>query len=300
MVSKPSEPAYTAGPDCCPQDDVFGRLARLPALRLAALHLLSISLEGDFAAAEFEAAFKADPALTADLLAVANSPLFGLRSHVQSVRHAIALMGLEGVRSLALTITMNAYWETSRVDQALLGPWRHTIATAVIAEALGGEDRAQEPLLYTGGLLHDVGRLALFRISPAKYQQILSAQFGSIEEYLALEHALFQCGHDDAGAFLATAWDLPTSLCDCIRFHHCDIAAHAGQLFELVGIACRLADVLGYPEVQREAAGEGTGALLDLLPPRLRQASSLSADALRAKVETQLGALSSLTGPAKN
>jgi putative nucleotidyltransferase with HDIG domain len=282
------------------QPDVFSRLSRLPALRMTALNLLAISMESDFAASQFEAAFRADPALSADLLLVANSPLFGLRSHVQSIRHAITLIGLEKVRSLAMTITLNAYWQTNRMNEAILGPWRHTIATAVIAEALGGEDRAREPLLYTGGLMHDIGRLALYRIAPARYEQVLATLFCNIEEYLALEHALFQCGHDDAGAFLATSWGLPTSLCDCIRFHHCSIAAHAGQLFELVGIACRLAGIFGYPEIQQEPVTDEATAALELLPPRLRHAPALTVDSLRAKVDAQLQMLSALKSPAKN
>jgi HD-like signal output (HDOD) protein len=271
--------------------NVFGRLSRLPAMRPASLKLLSISIESDSALAEFEGAFKMDPALAADLLITANSPLFGMRVQVQSIRHAVAMLGLERVRSLALTISLKGYTRTNRWGDAIQTLWRHSVATAVIAEALGSTDMTQVPLLYTSGLTHDIGRLALFQISPEAYLQVLSREFSGIEEFLELEKFLFECSHDDAGAFLAMAWGFPTALCDCIRFHHWDIASHAGQLFELVGVACRLADLLGFPEVQRTNRGDVTSEFQRLLPLRMRSNPKLAPEALTASIEAQLGSL---------
>jgi putative nucleotidyltransferase with HDIG domain len=269
--------------------NVFGRLSRLPHLRPASLKLLSISIDSDSALAEFEAAFKMDPALATDLLITANSPLFGVRVAVQSIRHAVAMLGLERVRSLALTISLKSYARSNRWGDAIQTLWRHSMATAVIAEALGAADQKQVQLLYTAGLTHDVGRLALFQISPEAYLQVLSREFSGNEEFLELEKFLFECSHDDAGAFLAMAWGFPIALCDCIRFHHWDIASHAGQLFELVGVACRLADVLGFPEVQRTNVGDVHSEFQRLLPPRMRSSSLLAPEALTAAIEAQLG-----------
>jgi HD-like signal output (HDOD) protein len=269
--------------------NVFGRLSRLPHLRPASLRLLSISVDSDSALAEFEAAFKMDAALATDLLITANSPLFGVRVQVQSIRHAVAMLGLERVRSLALTISLKGYARSNRWSDAIQTLWRHSMATAVIAEALGAADQKQVPLLYTAGLTHDIGRLALFQISPEAYLQVLSREFNCTQEFLELERFLFECSHDDAGAFLAMAWGFPIGLCDCIRFHHWDIASHAGQLFELVGVACRLADVLGFPEVRRTNLGEVTSEFQRLLPPRLRSSPLLAPEALTTSIEAQLG-----------
>ena len=271
------------------KSNVFGRLSRLPNLRPACLKLLSVSIESEDALSEFEAAFKLDPALTADLLITANSPLFGVRVPVQTIRHAVAMLGLERVRSLALTISLHGYTRSNRWSGAIQTLWRHCMATAVIAEALGSAGEKPVPLLYTAGLTHDIGRLALFQISPEAYLQVLSREFSGIQEFLELEKFLFECSHDDAGAFLATAWGFPIALCDCIRFHHWDIASHAGQLFELVGVACRLADVLGYPEVPRANLGEVADEFQKLVPPRLSACPQLAPEALSASIEAQLG-----------
>lgn len=288
MLHSPSLQQSAPAPPFGGEPSIFSRLSRLPALRPSALRLLSVSLESDRAMSDFEAIFKSDPVLAADLLILANSPTFGVRATVHNIRHAIALLGMERIRSLAFAVAVKGYLRTGRWADALQVSWQHSIATAVIAESLGAAEQSAVPLLYTGGLMHDVGRLALFQVSSEKYGQVLSTEYANVQEYLNLEKLLFGCGHDDAGAFLAAAWGFPTTLCDCIRFHHWDVAVHAGQFFELVGVACRLADCLGFPEVNRGDLMQGPEAVAAILPPRLRELKELDPEVLKNKIDRQL------------
>ena len=84
-------------------------LSKLPPFHPAALKLLNIASESDSAIDDFERTFKGDPALTADLLLVANSPLFGTRAKIASIRHGITHLGLERVRALASTIALSFF-----------------------------------------------------------------------------------------------------------------------------------------------------------------------------------------------
>src|SRR5215469_635033 len=270
------------------EPSVFSRLSRLPALRPSTLRLLSVSADSDTAMTEFEGVFKSDPVLAADLLILANSPTFGVRASVHNIRHAIALLGMERIRSLAFAVAMKGYLRTGQWAEELQVSWRHSIATAVVAEALGAAEETSVPLLYTAGLMHDLGRLALFQISAEKYGQVLSSPFTTNQEYLNQEKLLFGCAHDDAGACLAAAWGFPTILCDCIRFNHWDVAVHAGQFFELVGAACRVAECLGFPEVKRADLAPQPDAVAMILPARLRESQSLLPETLKVKIEKQL------------
>lgn len=87
----------------------YERLTRLPTFHPTAIKLMTLSTESDSALADFEEVFKADLTLTADLLLTANSAAFGLRSRVDTIRHALTLLGLERVRSLAFNIMWGAY-----------------------------------------------------------------------------------------------------------------------------------------------------------------------------------------------
>ena len=124
-------------PPVSDEPGVFNRLSRLPALRPSTLKLLSISVDSESALSEFENVFRSDPVLAADLLILANSPAFGVRATVHIIRHAMALLGMERIRSLAFAVAVKGYLRTGRWAQELQVSWRHSIATAVVAEALG-------------------------------------------------------------------------------------------------------------------------------------------------------------------
>ena len=105
---------------------------------MAALKLLNISSTSESAAKQFEEAFSSDPALSADLLLVANSVEFGLRSRIATIRHAVSFLGLDRVRSLASTVALGYYVRSMPRHPYMNSIWRHSIASAVIAEVLGG------------------------------------------------------------------------------------------------------------------------------------------------------------------
>jgi putative nucleotidyltransferase with HDIG domain len=262
---------------------VIAKVCKLPPFAPAALRLLAISTDSASAVDDFEAAFSLDPALAANLLVTANSPLFAFRCHISSIRRAIALLGLDAVRSLALTVGMRTYISRSGTQEAVQSVWRHSVAAAVIAETLARHGGLPDvPVLYTAGLLHDIGRLALLSTEGARYAGILGRQHYDLEESLLLETLAFGCTHDDVGAFLCRSWGFPELLCDCVRFHHQAVAAHAGPLFGLVGLACRLADALELAEVH--CAHRGTAPFSDLLPDHLASCPDLQPERLRERI----------------
>jgi putative nucleotidyltransferase with HDIG domain len=216
---------------------------------------LAVSTERDSAITDFELVFQGDPALASHLLMVANSPVYGFRNRVDSVRHAIALMGLEGVRSLAFTLAIGSYVRGPQTTAAVRSVWNHSLATAVIAETIGAVCQQNVPFLHTAGLLHDVGRLGLLSLEHQRYAGVLQRKYLDVEESLLLEDLLFGCAHDDAGAFLGRSWGFPPHLCDCIRYHHHPAGPEENRLSQqIVQLACYTAASLGMAEVECENA----------------------------------------------
>jgi HD-like signal output (HDOD) protein len=222
-------------------------LAKLPPFHPAALKLLNTSVESDSALADFEQIFKSDPALTADLLVVANSAEFGLRSRVETIRHALAYLGLERVRSLACTIAFCFYVRNLPRTEYMRTVWAHSIATGVIAEAAGVSYGSHD--LYTAGLIHDLGRLAMSLSLGERYSENLSKEFAGVEEALAYENELFGLTHCEAGRLVAQNWGFPLSLATYIAHHHEAVDGNPGEPMNLIRAACQLSDSLGFPEV---------------------------------------------------
>lgn len=91
----------------------FEQLSRLAHFHPAAMKLMAISNESDSAVEDFERVFKSDPALTADLLLMASSAALGLRRRVDTIKHALVLIGVERVRGLAINLMLAAYMRNS-------------------------------------------------------------------------------------------------------------------------------------------------------------------------------------------
>jgi HD-like signal output (HDOD) protein len=270
------------------QSAVLQRLAKLPPFPPAALRLLSVSAETGTAIEDFERVFMSDPALAADLLAVANSAAFGLRMRVESIRHAVTLLGLETVKSVGFTVAMGFYMRTSAPPMPLVQlVWSHSIATALIAERIGALEGLSLQGLYTAGLVHDFGRIGLLISEGAAYSSILHGEFGSVEEALSAEKQRFGATHTHAGALLAETWQFPVSLIDPIRRHHDDLSSCGDERLKTVQSACHLATTLGYGEFK----GLGNRAAEVILPDKLRESSALDLELLRSKIKIVIGSV---------
>ena len=259
---------------------VVARLSKLPPFHPAAVKLLTLSAGSDPSMGDFERAFGSDPALASDLLTMANSPLYGLRSHIDNLRHAIALLGLDTVRSLALTIAMGAYVRSGPARGAVRSVWTHSLATGLIADAIGRVQGDPGPSLYAAGLVHDVGRLGMLNLEGDRYAGVLERDYYEVEESLLLETLLFGCAHDDSGAFLTRSWGFPDAISDCVRFHH-QASVDKGPALRVVQLACHYAGALGFGELN---CANCPPALVEVLPAALRGAASLEPGRMRQRI----------------
>ena len=264
---------------------VSDRLTKLPPFHPAAMKLLTISGESETAISEFEKAFKSDPALTADLLMVANSAAFGFRARVDNIRHALTLLGLERVRSLGFTIAMSMYVRNLPNKEDVRAVWAHSTATAVIADVLGRVYGSQA--MYTAGLVHDLGRLGLLLSVGKKYGEILTKEFADMPESMKLEKVLFGVNHCEAGALVSRTWGFPDTLQSSMANHHEAFTPENGTAPDLIRISCQMADWLGFPEVKRQDADAAPA-----LPPKLRNHPELDPERLRGLITKQIAAMS--------
>ena len=262
--------------------DMARKLAHLPPFGPAVLKLLNISLEEDSAARSFEDVFKSDPALTAELLMLANSAAYGGRARVHTIRVALRHLGLEHVRSMAATSALRSHTHRGRRNQYLASVWAHSIASAAAAEALG--DASGWPGLYTLGLTHDLGRLGLFLAGGPIYGDELSKEFADVEQANQVERRLFGMTHCEAGALVAAAWAFPENLAACMGEHH--IMPTGNEPRGLIVMACRMADSLGFPEVPLSEASAWPD-----LGPALEHVPQLEPEALWDEISRRIADL---------
>ncbi len=158
-----------------------------------------------------------DPALSARLLRVANSPLYATRRRIDTLTQALAMLGLNATLSLALGFSLiqglRGHNGTAELQERI---WRRSVLTAMAARLLGQQanlKRAESLML--AGLLQDIGRLALLQAMPEEYSALCAGSEDNAA-LLALERERFDADHADVGAWLARRWNLPDYLVEAI------------------------------------------------------------------------------------
>ncbi|MGD9903090.1 MAG: HDOD domain-containing protein [Vicinamibacterales bacterium] len=276
------------------------RQCELPPMPAVATTLLSLLAKEHVGLAEVSAAIAVDPTVTAEVLRAANSAYYGIRGEVTNLQHAATLLGLERIRALAVTIGVRRYLGTTLAAPAVRRCWRHNLACALTADQLARRCGGHRGDAYTAGLLHDLGRLALVVAHPTAYPAFLDTTRATGARLLAEERDLFAMDHCEAGQWFTAQLLLPQGFQDVARHHHDAAAVGPTDLLARIGVACRLADHLGYwvvvptPPDEATDAAAAIDALLEPLAPAHRASIASELDELAAEVAHDVGLLDDL------
>jgi HD-like signal output (HDOD) protein len=160
--------------------------------------------------------------MCAKVLQLVNSAFFGLSCHVSSPQQAVALIGIENLKALVLSLQVFSDFG-GRFTQELGFLWNHSMTTASFAKAIAQTQQSPRVMLddaFTAGLLHDVGRLVLASAFGGEYQQVLkrAAEPGAL--LAGCEEKAFGCTHNAVGAYLLGLWGLADTIVEAVAWHH--------------------------------------------------------------------------------
>ena len=218
----------------------------VPPFRQAAMQLAHLAGNPTVSMGRIITLLQTDPVLTMGLLRVANSPLFASRQEIRDVRQAVTYLGLDLVRSLAVTAAMRGLIDT-RPNPLALAFWRHSLAAALTCRKMGGLASVSPESAYTAGLLHDVGQLGLMRLFP-EYAQTVGGAVQDGESLIDAETRAFGIDHCQAGRWLLSQWRLPHELQSAAAGHErlSSKATGDGSLVVLVHAGSLAAEFMGF------------------------------------------------------
>ncbi|MBN1957844.1 MAG: HDOD domain-containing protein [Desulfuromonadales bacterium] len=180
-----------------------------------------------------------DANLSVRLLRLANSSFYGFSGKVDSVSRAISLLGNNELTHLVLGISVIRQFRNIPSEQIDMESfWRHSIRCGlfarILAEQLGEKDSEK---YFTGGLLHDIGRLVMLDRMPLQYACAVNlARHDKLPMYRAEQDCL-KTDHSIIGKLLAEKWRLSPTLIRMIGHHHSPRLAHFAKEACLVHIA---------------------------------------------------------------
>lgn len=187
------------------------------------------------------------PGLSALLLRIVNSAFYGFPSRIDSVARAVTIIGSKEVTALAVGIsTMEVFKDIPKSVFDVRAFTQHSLACGVLSRILAasGNIRNTEQM-FVSGLLHDIGRLVIFKYYPQAAILMLSAQATDSKALIDSEKKTLGFRHTDIAADLFEKWKFPVALIQNVVFHHRPSAAQDPVKAGMVHLADMIAHSLG-------------------------------------------------------
>jgi putative nucleotidyltransferase with HDIG domain len=267
---------------------------RLPPFSQVALRVVQQAARENVQLHVLSELISSDPALASEVLAIVNSLAYAPRFPINSILQAIAIMGANHLQGLCLMVALRGYMGNSLGHPALRAIWRHSLATAAVAEQLASTGYLDRDIAFTCGVMHDIGRVALSVVRSEEYVDLLSRHTGTPLSMLELEQQVFGRDHCEIASQLVKDWKLPEDFGPIVCDHHAHgESSSSWGMIELIRISCRMADAIGFPSF----AGCRCEAFLDLLeelPTRERKLFHVDLETLSSEVAKKISTIEAI------
>ncbi len=197
-------------------------LGELPPFSPVLSRLLATLAKEDVSFGTLGDLIEKDTVVAGNVLHLVNSAIYARRSKINSVRHAISLLGVNKLRNAVLgmsvarmwkSVTMPAGWSTARFNV-------HSAATAIMSDLLVQHLDVMYPEgAFIGGLMHDIGHLLMAWSLPKQYEEIRS-RYGTGIPLETCEREILGFTHEELSGDALEVWKLPEPVQVAVRMHH--------------------------------------------------------------------------------
>jgi putative nucleotidyltransferase with HDIG domain len=205
-------------------EQIVARMGDLPMIPAIALKALEMSEDPQVSIHELQATLTQDQALTAQILRMANSSIYGLRREIATVSHAVAILGLDTTRFILSAACVQQVFRTGRSQPWAFGnrlladhSWGAALCSREIARKVS---YAVEEEAFLAGLMHDIGKAVLLKNAGDRYRLIANDVYHGEITFHEAELVVFGFSHAQAGSVLAARWNFPQQLAEAIGWHH--------------------------------------------------------------------------------
>ena len=264
------------------------KLRDIPTLSVVVTKVMELVNNPRTSAPQIAEVLKRDQVLTAKVLRLVNSSFYNLSTQITDVSRALGFLGFNTISVLVLGTSVFSSFEMAASSYFdVMGFWRHSLATAISGELLARKIKLAKPEdCFTCGLLHDVGKIALFKVSPDDLRAVVERSREKNISFLEAETELGLPGHPVLGERLAERWQLPVVIRKTIRYHHRDIEPLTTIFANMKPTI--MVSTLGNIMCKRLSLGDSGDSVKPEYPENYLKFLNMSPDLL-AEVETLMG-----------
>jgi HD-like signal output (HDOD) protein len=263
----------------------LGALGELPPFSPILTRVLASLAGNDVSFSGLSDLIEKDTVLAGNLLHLVNSALYGRRGTINSVRHALSILGVDKLRNAILGMSISRMWNSTRMPPG----WSmarfnmHSAATATLSDMLAQRLPVEYPEgAFVAGLLHDVGRLLIALKLTDQHDQIQRMAEESHRPPVDCELEILGFTHPELSGDALGFWNLPDPIQVAVRHHHSsldDPKTKPGEirLSRVLDAADQYVNALGISILPTASPGESDASLIESLglePDRLARTLS--------------------------
>ncbi len=238
------------------------RIEDMPTIPMVAMRLMKVVSGKEHSLRDVARVIENDPALTVKVLRLANSAAFAGSRKFNTINSAVVRLGTQLVVGMVLRTLASGIFDKQLFgyESASEDFWNHSLRTAIASREIAKltDIGIQLDLVFTAGLLHDIGKSVLTDFLSNDVKTMTKwCDALDVRDYLEAERNVIGTDHAEVGYTTAVKWGLPKVLCEAIRFHHnpaqsdpeyaaLTFAIHVGDITAMLGGSGTGADSLAY------------------------------------------------------
>jgi HD-like signal output (HDOD) protein len=221
----------------------FLQSVKLPVMQEVAQALIRTLSDDQADVASVTKIIGKDPVLTATLLRMANSAMFGLSRSVNTLDNAVSVVGMAHIRARALSICMaNAFAFPTGINR--LDFWRSSMVCAGYARWLAASIGLDEQQAWLTGMMLRLGEIVIAQRMPDVLERIESVPCGPGERWKR-ERDLAGFDEGEISAEIARRWDFPETVTLALQSAAQPLAHGNSRLAAVVHLAALITDQSG-------------------------------------------------------
>jgi putative nucleotidyltransferase with HDIG domain len=204
-------------------EDIINSMDKLQPIPQVALKILRLINEDNYDITVLTEEMRKDQILSALTIKLCNSAYASSLKKIESMDHALVYLGQKKLVKFVISAAIKSFFDQAGMGYSLCkgGIYHHAVGTAIIAEEIARiTEKAEPALAYTGGLLHDIGKVVLDQHIQAGLPLFYRQLYEEGKDTSEIEKAIFGLDHQEAGATLAKQWSFPKSLIEVVKHHH--------------------------------------------------------------------------------
>jgi putative nucleotidyltransferase with HDIG domain len=191
----------------------------LPTIPVVATKVMQLIENESASAEELAKVVASDPAVAARVLKISNSSFYGCQRQIQTLSHAIMVLGFSTLKSLVVAASVKQVYKPYGLTEKML--WEHSFGAGLAARVIANSTRlVNEEEAFLGGLFHDIGKIILNSLDNQQFQIVVQKCYNDGMSFTDAEEVVFGYSHAEVGGLVIKKWNFPAILMQAVLKHH--------------------------------------------------------------------------------